>query len=172
MWPFNKRSHPIRGLLGIEQVFVPASAVERAQEHLREVGEIGYEGFALWAGVSEGKRFFVREAIIPDQTGHRSPEGVCVAVGADELHRINVWLYEHEMTLIAQLHSHPDEAYHSDTDDAYPIATTLGALSLVLPYYAKQPFSVKSCAVYRLMPGRGWAEVSKAAAARLITVVD
>ena len=32
-----------------------------------------------------------------------------------------------------QVHTHPREAFHSRTDDAYPIVQTLGFLSLVIP---------------------------------------
>lgn len=172
MWPFNKQSHPNSGFLDLEEVRVPRRAADEAQAHLRNVGENGFEAFALWAGVRSERRFFVKETIIPAQTGYRLPDGVCVTVGPEELHRINVWLYEHEMTLIAQLHSHPEEAFHSDTDDAFPIATTLGSLSLVLPDYASRPFNLQECAVYRLMPKTGWTPVSPGAAARLIIVTD
>lgn len=169
---FSTRPFLNEGFLGIEEVFVPASAAEKAQNHLRLVGASGYEGFALWAGNREGTKFFVRETIIPEQTGHITPSGVYVTVGPAELHRINVWLYEHQMTLIAQLHSHPGEAYHSDTDDAFPIATTLGAFSLVIPYYARGPFSLSNCAVYRLMPRKGWSHISRSAAAKIIQITE
>jgi hypothetical protein len=172
MWPFNKQSHRSNGFLDLEEVSVPRRVADEAQAHLRAVGENGFEGFALWAGVRSGQSFFVKEAIIPAQSGYRSAEGVCVYVGPEELHRINVWLYEHEMTLIGQLHSHPEEAFHSDTDDTFPIATTLGALSLVLPNYARRPFVLAECAIYRLMPTTGWTPMSRRAAARLISVTD
>jgi Prokaryotic homologs of the JAB domain len=162
----------MRGLAHIKKVIVPASCVEEAHSHLRRVGHEGYEGFALWAGESEGDTFLVRANIIPEQRGLRSDLGVCVVVGGDELHRINVWLYEHGLTLIAQLHSHPDEAYHSETDDTYPIATTTGSLSLVIPDFARDPFSLANCAVYRLLPPSGWVELSQDGASSLIVLEE
>jgi len=148
------------GLGHVKQVRVSRACVEQAHSHLRRVGEMGLEGFALWAGELDGDTFLVRANIIPEQRGLRSDLGVCVVVDGDELHRINVWLYEHGMTLIAQLHSHPEEAYHSSTDDTYPIATTNGSLSLVIPYFARASFSLTDCAVYRLLPPRRWVELS------------
>jgi hypothetical protein len=156
------------GLAHVKKVIVPSVCVEEAHSHLRRVGQEGLEGFALWAGESDGDTFLVRANIIPEQRGLRSDLGVCVVVGGDELHRINVWLFEHQMTLIAQLHSHPNEAYHSTTDDAYPIATTTGSLSLVVPDFAREAFSLAKCAVYRLLPSRRWVELSGDEAARLI----
>jgi hypothetical protein len=129
------------------------------------------EGFALWAGVQSESTFSVQANIIPAQTGHQLEGGVCVSVGPEELHRINVWLFQNSMSLIGQIHTHPTDAYHSDTDDAYPIATTLGSISLVIPYFARQPFALARCAVYRLLLGRGWVEMTPQEAAALIHIV-
>jgi hypothetical protein len=162
----------MNGLAQVKKVMVPFACVEAAHSHLRRVGQEGLEGFALWAGQPDGDTFLVRANIIPEQRSLRSDLGVCVVVGGDELHRINVWLYEHGMTLITQLHSHPHEAYHSTTDDTYPIATTTGSLSLVIPDFAREPFSLANCAVYRLLPPRGWVELSRDEADGLIVFED
>lgn len=162
----------MKGLAHIKRIVVPSACVEEAHAHLRRVGQRGLEGFALWAGELDGDTFLVRANIIPEQRGLRSDLGVCVVVGGDELHRINVWLYEHNMILIAQLHSHPGEAYHSATDNAYPIATSVGSLSLVVPDFASEPFSLANCAVYRLLPSRGWVKLSRVEADLLIVLED
>jgi hypothetical protein len=83
-----------------------------------------------------------------------------------------VWLFENSMTLIAQLHSHPTEAYHSDTDDAFPIATTVGSLSIVIPDYAREPFSLIRSAVYRLIPDHGWVFMPPNEVTKLVTIVE
>jgi hypothetical protein len=91
-------------------------------------------------------------------------------VDGPKLHELNRWLYERQMTLIAQLHSHPGEAYHSPTDDAFPIATAVGSFSLVVPDFARNPFSLERCAVYRLAGNGGWIELSGAEARALIVI--
>ncbi len=160
----------MNGLIDIASVRVPRVCALEAHAHLCKVGKQGLEGFALWAGQRDGSTFNVQQTIIPHQIGLRFSQGVCVTVGAEELHRINVWLYQHNMTLVAQLHSHPTEAYHSDTDDAFPIATTVGSLSLVVPYFAQDPFSIAQCAVYQLQPGAGWVELLQDDVRRLIRI--
>jgi hypothetical protein len=162
----------VSSLAQVETVRVPRRCVEEAHSHLALVGRKGLEGFALWAGVHSGSTFHVRDTIIPEQTGLRTDLGVCVTVDGRELHRINVWLYNHGLTLVAQLHSHPTEAYHSDTDDTYPIATVTGSLSLVIQDFARPPFSLRRCAVYRLLPPNGWVKLSPDAAEGLITIED
>jgi hypothetical protein len=53
------------------------------------------------------------------------------------------WLNEFWFTLAQeklgirmQVHTHPGEAFHSPTDDAFPIIHTTGFLSLVIPNFA------------------------------------
>ncbi|HEY6183484.1 MAG TPA: Mov34/MPN/PAD-1 family protein [Terriglobales bacterium] len=129
------------------------------------------EGFALWVGNREERTFYVRETIIPAQQGHSCEDGVCVTVGPDELHRLNVQLYAQKMSIIAQLHSHPGSAYHSETDDSFPIATTVGCLSLVIPDFACFPFSLGRCAVYRLTAEGAWSFVVPSDVEKLVTIV-
>lgn len=159
------------GFLDITQILVPGALVSEAHAHLQEVGTRDFEGQALWAGRREGPAFHVSHTLIPAQTGFRTAGGVGVYVEAEELHRINVWLYQQQLSLIAQLHSHPGSAYHSDTDDAFPVATTVGCLSIVVPSFAQEPFALSACAVYRLRPGRGWASLTPAEAQQLITII-
>lgn len=162
----------MKGLAHVNVVVVPRRCAEEAHAHLALVGRQGLEGFALWAGSLAGDVFRVSDTIIPEQTGLRTDLGVCVTVDGRELHRINVWLHGRGLTLVAQLHSHPTEAYHSGTDDTYPIATTTGSLSLVIPDFASAPFSLEACAVYRLMPPRGWVELSPGEVVGLIVIED
>lgn len=143
-------------LTHVQKVHIPAHAIRETMEHLREMGHRRMEGFSLWVGVATGNIFRVEHNIVPQQWGHRSESGVCVIVGPEELHRLNVWLYENKMKLIAQIHSHPTDAYHSDTDDMFPIATTHGAFSLVIPNFAQERFDLARCAVYRLSQQETW----------------
>lgn len=158
------------GLLGVQSVHVPRSLALKAHAYLQQVGEQGLEGFTLWAGVRDGTAFYVRSTVVPAQRSLRRSNGVCVSVGAEELHRLNVWLFEQQMLLLAQLHSHPGRAYHSDTDDTYPIATAAGSLSLVIPDFARRPFALGRCAVYRLFPQAGWVRLLPTEVDALLTI--
>lgn len=150
----------MNGLLDVTSVVVPHDLALEAHAHLRKVGEFSLEGLALWVGVKEEHIFRVTRAVIPKQHNVRSESGVSVSVPAEELHRLNVWLFENQLTLLAQLHSHPTHAYHSDTDDAFPIATTVGSLSLVIPDFAARPFALPECAVYRLSAKGVWEKLT------------
>ena len=81
-----------------------------------------------------------------------------VRVDASELHRLNVWLYEAQQVIGVQVHSHPRDAYHSETDDTYPIATLEGSLSIVLPFFGRDGWKSSGIAAYRLKK-EGWVEL-------------
>ena len=108
------------GLEDINKVEIPFSKIEEVYSHLRYAGTKRIEGVALLSGKREGEIFKVLNTIIPKQEAYNHEGGLLYTVDADELHRINVWLYRNAQQLVCQIHSHPSEAYHSDTDDAYP----------------------------------------------------
>ena len=41
------------------------------------------------------------------------------------------------LKVVAQVHSHPGKAFHSEADDQWAIVRNVGALSLVLPQFAR-----------------------------------
>jgi hypothetical protein len=143
-------------IASIIRVDVPVRVTEESNAHLREMGRSRMEGFCLWAGMRLDDVFKVSHCIVPRQTAYRTTEGVFVRVDEEGLHELNVWLYENGVNLIAQLHSHPTEAYHSELDDTFPITTQIGSFSLVIPDFASQPFDLQNCAVYRLSGSSEW----------------
>jgi hypothetical protein len=159
-----------RGLLDVTSVSVPWEAVEVAHAHLRQVGVDGAEGLALWVGIRDGNTAVVRETLIPTQTAHVTPSGVAVSVDAAELRRIGVWLYDRDFQLLAQIHSHPRSAYHSETDDDFAVVSTVGALSLVVPDFARDSFSLERCAAYRLSVQGHWVALTPSEATDLIRI--
>jgi hypothetical protein len=126
----------------------------------------------VWSGVQKGDTFHVRTVTSPEQKPIRTSDGVCVVVEGAALHRLNVWLHKNGERLIAQVHSHPTEAFHSSMDDDYAVVTTAGSFSLVVPDFAARPFAVDDCAVYRLNVQGRWVEVGSAQALRLITLIS
>ena len=160
------------GLSDITRIRVPRARVEDVAAHLCDMGRQGVEGVAFWAGRRATGGFDVLATIIPTQTGLRSDSGVAVRVDGDELFRMNVWLHQNQLQLVAQIHSHPGAAYHSDTDDDYAIMTTVGGLSIVVPNFGRDAIRLEECAVYRLDARQGWVDLSVANAPRLIELEE
>lgn len=136
---------------------VPADVREQTESSLRAAGREGYELFVLWSGRISGEAFEVLAAHVPRQTSSKTRDGLLVTVEGEALHMMNVWLYEHDQLLGAQVHAHPRKAFHSETDDTFPIVTTLGGLSLVAANFCRRGLSHRSSAAYRLQTD-GWVE--------------
>jgi hypothetical protein len=146
-------------LLEVVRFVVPVDVVQKTERSLRQAGSEGYELFVLWSGVQAGPIFNVRCAHVPKQLSYRTKKGLLVRVEGEALHELNVWLYEHEEQLAVQVHAHPDDAFHSETDDAYAIAAQLGSLSLVAADFCRHGLRHPSSAAYRLTSD-GWNETT------------
>jgi hypothetical protein len=145
----------------LTRFLVPGELADEADHRLREAGRSGLERFVLLSGVIEGDAFQARTLHVPKQIASKSPDGLLVRIEGPELHRLNVWLYEKKERLAIQVHSHPTEAFHSGTDDAYPMVTTRGGLSVVVPDFAVRGIRGSGVAVYRL-DANGWYDVTQA----------
>lgn len=159
-------------LVGVERFVVPRSLIKAGEAAIRRAGRRGNECFALWSGVIDGATFRVLASHVPRQTAFQLESGVCVRVDGSELHRLNVWLFEAGQRLGVQIHSHPTDAYHSETDDAFPIITTLGGLSIVVPWFGAEPWFSPGTAAYRLQPPSRWREVPDRDFRRLVELTD
>ncbi len=137
---------------------VSAEIIEKTEATLQAAGSDGYEMFVLWSGRREGDSFRFLTAHAPRQTSYRTKEGLSVKIDGPELHHLNVWLLDNQETLAAQVHAHPSEAFHSHTDDTYPIVTALGGLSLVAADFARDGVLSDSSALYHLKDD-GWEAV-------------
>ncbi|CAG7632536.1 hypothetical protein HGB39_27975 [Rhodococcus opacus] len=129
---------------------LPHELCTAARTFFEDCGTRGHEGTAMIKHSPYGA-----ELVIPEQQpwrGHRGEVSVEVtrrgqmqlaqALGADELY-------------VARIHSHPAEAYHSQTDDANPVLTHEGALSIVVPFFGLGlRLGLNACAVLRREGGR------------------
>lgn len=149
------------GLQHIETIYFPKELVEDVYQQIRETGVEGYERLALCAGQKKSKEFEVTHILYPKQHLRKTSLGVSFHVDGEELERIGDWLYQKDLSLIAQIHSHPDEAYHSEADDNYAIITKSGGVSIVIPHFGTSDTCFEKSAFFRLHPQTGWTELSK-----------
>jgi hypothetical protein len=59
-----------------------------------------------------------------------------------------------------QVHTHPFEAFHSETDDRYPLLFDPGFLSLVIPNFASGPVGFTDAYLTEVQQDGTWCEVS------------
>jgi hypothetical protein len=158
-------------LEAIKTFEVPRSVVTQTELSLQGAGEEGYELFVLWSGVIEADKFRIRTAHVPKQTSYQTEDGLLVRVEGPALHKLNVWLFENKELVGIQVHAHPGEAYHSQTDDTFPIMTVLGGLSIVAANFARNGLLNADAGAYRLARRR-WVPIRKPDRSPLIGVVD
>ncbi len=139
----------------LELISVSRTIVHETEGHLRRAGRRGLELFVLWSGTLSAPEFTVRTVHVPPQTSYRMKSGLMVRVDGDALHQLNSWLYEHREVLAVQVHAHPTNAFHSDTDDTYPIVTATGSISIVAADFCRDGLISDTSAVYRLGEN-GW----------------
>lgn len=64
-----------------------------------------------------------------------------------------------KMSVCVQVHTHPNEAFHSATDDTYPLLFHAGFLSLVIPDFAMGPVGFKNAYLTEIQHHGGWQQV-------------
>lgn len=146
---------------GIEAIHYPKQILEEAFDFLRAAGVKGYEAVTLFAGRPQGKIYHVEELYIPVQESYKTPDGLMYQVSSEELSVLDDWLFDKQLSLFCQMHTHPGEAYHSFADNKNCIVTATGGVSIVVPDFAKDPINPRKWAVYRLMRKSGWTEVDE-----------
>lgn len=138
---------------------LPRSVIEDTGQLLRERGEQGLEAVVLWVGrVDTPEQATIMGAVRPGQIAYRGEDGCAVEVPPDALSEI-ISLLPEGMFVLARIHSHPTAAYHSKVDDTNMLIAHDGAISIVVPDFARAPVDLMKCSVNELRHGAGWREL-------------
>lgn len=156
----------------LKKINIKYSILKETSEVLRKYGDQGYEGLVLWIGtINDDNTAEVTKAITPEQDSIKSENGVGYFVKSETLFSVNKFLSETGLRLLAQIHSHPGRAYHSDADDRYCIVTIEGGFSIVVPNFGFGPSDISSWATYRLINGT-WESLSTKRVNKLFNIED
>jgi hypothetical protein len=141
------------------KIHLPLEIQNQTTAHIRECGSNGEEGFLAWSGVNRDDQIFIRSAVIPSEGAFRHHLGIGFSDRAIE-HIADVIQSKGEK-LIAQVHSHPFEAFHSETDDQFPLIHRKGFLSIVIPLFGKYGFEhFDTFRVYEYVQDNRWTELN------------
>ena len=134
--------------------------IEQTLTFLKKSGLAGNEGIVLWlAQRTEGDDTIVVEVLEPP---HRAAKDF-FHISAEGMATVMRHLRETRTRLVAQVHSHPHRAFHSEADDTWAIARHEGALSLVVPNFAQTTSAntfLTDVAIFRLAPDDQWNQVA------------
>jgi hypothetical protein len=129
----------------VSSLILPDPVLADARAFFEACGAHGCEGTAIIKNGPGGP-----ELVVPEQQPRRGAAGgvsvevtragqmqLALALGPDDLY-------------VARIHSHPAEAFHSRADDANPVLTHEGALSIVVPFFGLGlRLGLNACAVLR-----------------------
>lgn len=154
----------------IEHYLLPQRVLNDTWLFLRERGTKHLEAVVLWVGcVMDEQHAEVLAAIPPRQVAYRSEDGLAVEVPEDALTEL-IGALPDGIHVLARVHSHPGEAYHSPLDDTNMLISHHGAISIVVPDFARGAAVLAGCSVNRLRPSDGWQELPAATVADLFEV--
>ena len=120
------------GMPKVHNFRVPRVLIEESAQLLRDLSANKREAVILWAGVLEDDCVSVRRIIVPEFTSTR----ISFNVALNERISLAKELAKQDELLLAQLHTHPGRAFHSDADDRLALPRHTGAISIVIPCFA------------------------------------
>lgn len=115
----------------IKQITIQKKTLEKTFTFLQHHGKHHHESHAIWAGVNYNDVFRITDVLFPKQINR----AVSYEVSEYEMFKICVELSEKKIIAIAQIHTHPQCAFHSSTDDDYPSVVLPNSFSVVIPNY-------------------------------------
>jgi hypothetical protein len=150
---------------------VPTALIEATGQALAQIGERAVEGVVVWVGRRPAHHTVqVLHAIVPHQIAFSSDEGLAVTIPDWAVSELIDEL-EDGTYIPIRVHSHPGEAYHSTTDDRNRLLSHRGAISIVVPDFARAGMNLATCSVNELGEDFRWHELAADEVARRFCLV-
>lgn len=138
----------------MKPIVIANHVLAEARSFFEECGTKDCEGTAM---IAMSNTTGATRLVIPEQRAGPAPYCFVEVTEAGKL-ALAVALAVDER-YVSRIHSHPEEAFHSPTDDANPAITHEGALSIVVPYFGRGlAHGLDACAVLRRTGGR-WVDL-------------
>jgi hypothetical protein len=128
--------------------------LEETFKHVRQCGDGRDECQILWLS-SWDKPEVISKVVHPKHAAHFGG----FVLDDDWLNKFWMELGDTNMGIRFQVHTHPGEAFHSKTDDDFPILHKPGFLSLVIPNFGLGAVGFKDAYLTEIQTNGGWQEV-------------
>jgi hypothetical protein len=108
------------------------------------------EGVVYWFGMELAENSVVTTLIVPDADTTWGCISTSPEVNAEAL----AVIIGTPLVLLGQAHSHPaNHVRHSDVDNRQTFASFEGAISVVVPYFARRGINLRRCGIHRHING-------------------
>lgn len=156
----------------LRRLVVPRPVFDRTQRLLAGPGEAGLEAVVLWIGsVVSAVEAQVEQVHFPRQVAYATSLGLAVEIPVEEWTELALQLPLGRFVL-GKLHTHPDEAYHSEQDAANPYLCHEGAFAITVPSFARDAFNRFSGWSVHVLRGQRWIELDPVEIESSIVVED
>jgi len=136
--------------------------LEETQVLIRNSSSHGREAYCVWVGQLHDGRGRV-EAVWPVAA---SAGAAHAHISIDDVLALSDKVASRGWFILAQLHSHPGNAFHSPIDDQHPISNKPGFISVVVPNFGTDPTGV-GWAWFVLIGAGRWRQLADREVARL-----
>ena len=127
---------------------------------LEQRGHRRHESGAFLLGTTNGGRKQVTDAVFYDELDpHAYDTGVCV-LGGESFAKLWAHCRERKLTVVADVHTHPDIARQSYSDKTNPMVARDGHTAIILPNFARWPIKPGELGVYEYRGDHNWADHS------------
>lgn len=152
-----------------DRVFIPSLVIDHTELVLRQAGTSGREGFVVWAGALSGGDAHVYTLVVPRTSSAGCHGEISQEVTASLLEGLDA----RDLVPVAQLHSHPESAFLSETDAIRPLVVVPGFLSIVIPNFGFIDLENLSLwSAHEFQGGSGWHELGDPEKARRLVIDD
>jgi len=133
---------------------------------LEERGQRRHEAGAFLLGFESGRRLHVTEAVYYDELDASAyASGVCILHG-DAFAKLWALCRQKQLTVVGDVHTHPDGAYQSMSDKTNPMVARAGHVAIIVPDYAVGPVAPERLGIYEYRGRHEWTDRSGRAAKR------
>jgi len=156
--------------MNIWRVIAAQDVVAKTIGELGQAGRAQTERFALWLGRRADTQVLISESYVPDYKASSD----YFHIGRAAMACLIEHLRENNLMIGVQLHTHPEQAFHSLADDRWAIVRHIGALSIVLPYFARATTGANflvEARVFALSQRNKWTEVPPEGVHRYLEIV-
>jgi hypothetical protein len=127
---------------------------------LERRGHRRHEAGVFLLGVEYCERREVRDVIFYDDLDPQAyATGVCVLHG-DAFAKLWAICRTKKLTVVADAHTHPDEAFQSSSDKANPMVARSGHIAIIIPDFARRPIRAGHLGIYEYCGQHEWMDRS------------
>ncbi|MEL7496554.1 MAG: Mov34/MPN/PAD-1 family protein [Planctomycetota bacterium] len=127
---------------------------------LRARGKLQHESGGFVLGRIKGNRKFATLCVYYDELDpYAYSTGVCI-LESDAFARLWQICREHKMTVLADIHTHPQGAYQSESDRTNPMIAKTGHLAIIVPRFAEGSIWRHELGLFRYKGGHEWTNLS------------